>query len=84
MFNLIQEVPLNKVCNIVNLQRGQLQQLQKESSTFCGMISSFCSKLNWKSLACVLESYSSRLNYGVRAELIPLTRLGAEVLLLLL
>jgi hypothetical protein len=26
------------VCNLVNLQRGQLQQLQKDAAAFCGMV----------------------------------------------
>ena len=40
----------------------------------------FCRKLNWDSLACVLEGFTSRLSFGVRPELIPLVRLGADVM----
>lgn len=79
LFNLVQEIPLNKISQWVNMQRGQLQQLQKEASTFCGMIVSFCEKLNWESLKCVLATYTSRLLFGVKPELLPLTRLGNEV-----
>jgi DNA polymerase theta len=79
LFNLIQEIPLNKISQWVDIQRGQLQQLQKEASTFCGMIVSFCEKLNWVSLKCVLATYTSRLMFGVKPELLPLTRLGTEV-----
>lgn len=79
LFNLVQEIPLNKISQWVDVQRGQLQQLQKEASAFCGMIVSFCEKLNWQSLKCVLSTYTSRLMFGVKPELLPLTRLGAEV-----
>jgi hypothetical protein len=79
LFNLIQEIPLNKISQWVDLQRGQLQQLQKDASAFCGMIVSFCEKLNWVSLKCVLATYTSRLMFGVKPELLPLTRLGSEV-----
>jgi hypothetical protein len=79
LFNLIQEIPLNKISQWVAIQRGQLQQLQKESSAFCGMVVSFCEKLNWQSLKCALSTYTSRLMFGVRPELLPLTRLGPEV-----
>lgn len=79
LFNLIQEIPLNRISQWVNVQRGQLQQLQKEASSFCGMIVSFCEKLNWASLKCVLTTYTSRLLFGVKPELLSLTRLGPEV-----
>ena len=42
----------------------------------------FCRNLNWQSVACVLESYSGRLSFGVRPELVPLSRLGPEVITL--
>lgn len=45
LFNIIQEMPLNKVCNLVNLQRGQLQQLQKEAAAFCGMVGHTCGRM---------------------------------------
>ena len=79
LFNLIQEIPLNRISQWVDIQRGQIQQLQKEAGAFCGMIVSFCEKLNWISLSCVLATYTSRLMFGVRPELLPLTRLGTEV-----
>lgn len=40
----------------------------------------FCRKLNWDSLACVLEGFTGRLSFGVRPELIPLVRLGTDVM----
>jgi hypothetical protein len=39
LFVLIQEVPLTKVADFAELNRGQVQQLQKEASMFCGMVS---------------------------------------------
>eukprot|EP01041_Mallomonas_annulata_P000304 gene304-549_t len=79
VFSLVQEVPLNRVAKLLDIKRGQLQQLQKDAAAFCGMAVIFCKILNWESLACVLQSYSSRLCCGVKPELLPLVRLGAEM-----
>lgn len=79
LFDLVQEIPLNRISQLVDIQRGQLQQLQKEASAFCGMVVCFCEKLNWHSLKCALGTYTSRLLHGVKPELIPLTRLGPEM-----
>jgi hypothetical protein len=40
---------------IASVQRGQLQQLQKDASSFCGMVCSFSSKLNWFQLNTLCE-----------------------------
>ena len=49
--------------------------------TSCAQAISFCRKLNWGSLASVLEAYAGRLSFGVTEELLPLVRLGAQVTL---
>ena len=82
LFNLVQEIPLVRISQWVDVQRGQLQQLQKDASAFCGMIVTFCEKLNWVNLKCVLSTYTSRLMFGVKPELLPLTRLGPEVIVI--
>ncbi len=40
----------------------------------------FCKKLNWTALSSVLETFSSRLSFGVTEELIPLVRLGVQIM----
>jgi hypothetical protein len=83
------------VARYASATRGQLQQLQKEASTFCGMVmiiveyeynfnkgnqaTSFCRKLNWHHLASIFEAYAGRLSYGVCEELLPLVKLGPQV-----
>lgn len=39
----------------------------------------FCKRLNWISLATIIEAYSKRLYYGVQEELLPLVRISTEV-----
>eukprot|EP01039_Chlorochromonas_danica_P010932 gene10932-12154_t len=60
--------------------RGQLQQLQREASTYCGMVIVFCQRLNWTLLATCLEEIALRLAYGVQRELLPLVRIDSELL----
>lgn len=80
LFTLIQEWPITRVTQMIhNVTRGQLQQLQKDASTFCGMTVVFCKKLNWLMLGCCLEDYCSRLNYGAHKDILPLVRIGSEM-----
>jgi hypothetical protein len=54
LYTLVQEWPITSVTQIINTERGQLQQLQKDAAVFCGMTVVFCSKLNWHMLAACL------------------------------
>ena len=49
-------------------------------ATFCAMTVVFCRRLNWTLLASCLETYTGRLGFGVRDELLALVRMGSEVL----
>ena len=40
----------------------------------------FCRLLNWSPLATIIQSYSKRLYFGVKEELLPLVRISAELL----
>ncbi len=59
--------------------RGTVQQLQKEASSFCGMVAVFCRRLNWCHLAAIIQSYSQRLCFGVKDELLPIVKISPEV-----
>eukprot|EP01038_Epipyxis_sp_PR26KG_P006253 gene6253-8612_t len=82
LFTIVQEWPTSRVSKLLSnesVTRGQLQQLQKDASTFCGMIVVFCRNLNWSSLASCFEDYISRLSFGAKPEIMQLVRIGAEV-----
>ena len=53
--------------------------LISSQATFCAMTVTFCRRLNWGLLASCLETYTGRLGFGVRDELLPLVRMGSEV-----
>lgn len=79
LFNVVQEKPITRVAETISSSRGDIQTLQKEASSHCGMTAVFARKLNWTHIAAILESYSQRLNFGVRDDLLPLVRLGASM-----
>ena len=76
LYKLVQEYPMAELETLLDVKRGQLQQLQKEAAVFCSMTTTFCRKLNWETLALCLESLSCRVGFGVREELVALMRMG--------
>lgn len=75
LFDLIEEIPMWKVQQKYNLDKGTLQSLQQQASTFAGMLSTFCQRLNWKTLAKLFDEFQPRLSFGVQLDLIDLVRL---------
>jgi len=73
--DLIHESPVWDVSNKYNLPRGDLEQLMVSSSSFAFMIVSFCKKLEWSSLACLLSDYVKRLGFGVREDILHLVEI---------
>ena len=62
---------------MMGLRRGEIQALQQEASTFCGMATIFCSKLKWLPLSSLLSSFHAKLGpRGGDGDLGPLLRLG--------
>jgi DNA polymerase theta len=77
LFRLVQEYPIRELeRSMPETSRGNLQQLQKDASNFCGMTVTFCNKLNWNILANCLQVFGGRISFGVHEELLPLVRMG--------
>ena len=51
------------------------QGLQQSSSTFAGMVTSFCARLGWYSLELLISQFQDRLQFGIQRELIDLCRM---------
>ena len=79
LYRLIHEQPLHYVSQLMYIERGQTQTLQKDSSIFCSLIVIFCKRLHWNLLSGAIESLSSRLSRGVSDDVLPLARLGSEL-----
>lgn len=75
LFDLIKEIPVNKVQAKFNLNKGLLQALQQQASSFAGMLTTFCNRLGWSSLELLIEQFQPRISFGVQRELIDLVRI---------
>lgn len=75
LFDLINEVPVTKVQEKFKLNKGFLQSLQQQASTFAGMLTTFCNRLGWSSLELLIDQFQPRISFGVQRELIDLVRI---------
>ena len=73
--DLVNERPLEAVARKFKCTRGMLQSLQQMSSTFAGIVTSFCTSLNWTNLALVLGQFRERLFFGIHPNLIELMKI---------
>jgi len=69
---LIDEVPLHEVAHRFQLDRGSLQNCMNTASTFCGMMKTFCNRMDWWELEMIMGGFMRRLEFGVKSEIIPL------------
>ncbi|XP_052859844.1 DNA polymerase theta [Anopheles cruzii] len=75
LLELVNEVPLGTVAHRFKCCRGLLQSLQQSSSTFAGIVASFCASLNWTLLHLIVAQFRERLFFGVAHELLDLMRI---------
>uniref|UniRef100_A0A182JNC4 DNA polymerase theta n=1 Tax=Anopheles christyi TaxID=43041 RepID=A0A182JNC4_9DIPT len=75
LLDLVREVPLCTVARKFKCCRGLLQSLQQVSSTFAGIVTSFCASLNWTLLQLLVAQFRERLFFGVAHELLDLMRI---------
>lgn len=73
---LVNEKPMKEVAAKYKFNRGTLQSLQQTSSTFAGIVSSFCHALNWEMLALIVNQMKDRLFFGIRQNLIDLMKIS--------
>ena len=67
-----QDASIAQVAARYGVQVGTIQYLQSNAATYCAMVSAFCERLQWISLAAALNSIKPRLHFGVPDELLPL------------
>lgn len=73
---LVNETPVTRVALKYKCSRGMLQSLQQMASTFAGVVTAFCTALNWNLLALIVGQFKERLFFGVHRDLIDLMRLS--------
>ncbi|CAO1305584.1 unnamed protein product [Diamesa hyperborea] len=73
--DLVNERPLEAVARKFKCTRGMLQSLQQMAATFAGIVTTFCTSLNWTNLALVLGQFRERLFFGIHPNLIELMKI---------
>lgn len=72
---LVNEKSLNEVAHKYSMDRGLLQTLQQQASTFAATVTAFCHALNWTLLAKVISEFKERLFFGVHHDLVDLMKI---------
>lgn len=67
---------MNTVAAKYKLTRGTLQSLQQTTSTFAGIVKSFCKALNWDLLALIVSQFQDRIFFGVHQDLVELMKIS--------
>nr|CDS23045.1 DNA polymerase theta [Echinococcus granulosus] len=73
---LVCEDGLTEVAERFGINRGLLQSLMQQASTYAGMVTVFCNRLGWIHMERLLEGFQVRLFFGVSNELLDLIRLS--------
>ncbi|XP_062540713.1 DNA polymerase theta [Armigeres subalbatus] len=74
---LVDEEPLSVVAQQFQCSRGLLQSLQQVAATFAGIVTAFCTSLNWNLLAMIITQFKERLFFGVQPDLLDLMRISS-------
>lgn len=76
LYDLINECSLHDAANKYKLNRGTLQSLQQTTSTFAGIVKSFCKALNWDLLGMIVSQFQDRIFFGVHHDLVELMKIS--------
>ena len=76
LFDVVREIPLQGLTEKYGLARADIQRLMEQASSFAGMASTFCDKLNWWFFPPLIDKMASRLQRGVEQELLPLMKIS--------
>ena len=76
LFDVVREVPLQGLTKKYGLPRADIQRLMEQASSFAGMVSTFCDKLNWWFFPPLIDKMASRLQRGVEQDLLPLMKIS--------
>lgn len=72
---LIDEMSLSEIEKKYNIERGTIQSLQTNASSYTGQVTRFVESMEFLPLAAALQQFIKRLSFGVRNDLVELMRL---------
>ncbi|VDN97014.1 unnamed protein product [Rodentolepis nana] len=76
LHRLVCEDTLAQVAERFAINRGLLQSVMQQASTYAGMVTVFCNRLGWIHMERLLSGFQMRLFFGVSNELLDLIRLS--------
>nr|CUU98975.1 hypothetical transcript [Hymenolepis microstoma] len=76
LHRLVCEDTLAQVAERFGINRGLLQSVMQQASTYAGMVTVFCNRLGWIHMERLLSGFQMRLFFGVSNELLDLIRLS--------
>lgn len=75
LLEIINERPVSEVEKMFNVDRGTIQSLQTNVSTFAGQVVKFCELCSFQVLAAAINKFRKRLDCSVKNELLSLMSL---------
>eukprot|EP00750_Incisomonas_marina_P010096 INCI16242.1.p1 GENE.INCI16242.1~~INCI16242.1.p1 ORF type:complete len:2691 (+),score=375.11 INCI16242.1:205-8277(+) len=79
--DIVAEVKTPDMCSRYGMDAGMLQELRAQASAFAGMIATLCHHMRWRAVLSLVARMYVRLKHGgVEQELVPLMRIGNDIL----
>ena len=75
LLDVINEKSLAEIEDVYSVDRGTIQSLQTNVSTFAGQVVKFCELCSFQVLGAAINKFRKRLDYSVKNELLPLMSL---------
>ncbi|MEN2500608.1 MAG: hypothetical protein MHMPM18_004760, partial [Marteilia pararefringens] len=72
---LVEEQNIYEISSLYRVSKGSLQQVQQSACVFAGMLSRLSRSLKWFTMALLFENLQSRLEFGVKNDLLDLMQL---------
>lgn len=76
LHDLINECSLTTAATKYKLNRGILQSLQQTTSSFAGIVKSFCKALHWDLMTLIVSQFQDRIFFGVHQDLVELLKIS--------
>lgn len=74
--DLINEMPLMKICTKYRVSKSVVQQAQRAVAQFAGVMSIFCQELGYDNIAALVHPLESRINFSCQRDLLELIKLN--------
>lgn len=74
--DLVNETPLFKICAKYKLSKVIVQQAQRGTAQFAGVLSIFCEQLGYENISALMKPLASRISFSCQRDLLELVKLN--------